>query len=60
METKEREALLRDLLEGRLPDKNGRFGPFGGRYIPETLVAAFEKLEAAIRQHLHAKDFQAE
>ena len=52
--------LLADELAGKYPDARGRFGPFGGRYIPETLVAAFEKLEAAIRQHLHAKDFQDE
>ena len=38
----------------------GRFGPFGGRYVPETLYASFEKLEAGIKQHLHAPDFQAE
>ena len=25
--------------------KNGRFGEFGGRYIPETLVPAIEELE---------------
>ena len=25
----------------------GRFGPFGGRYVPETLVPALEALEAA-------------
>ncbi|MEC8320680.1 MAG: tryptophan synthase subunit beta [Planctomycetota bacterium] len=25
----------------------GRFGPYGGRYVPETLVAALEELEAA-------------
>jgi tryptophan synthase beta chain len=52
--------LLADEVAGKYPDARGRFGPFGGRYIPETLVAAFEKLEAAIRQHLHAKDFQEE
>ena len=44
METKEREALLAALLDGRLPDKNGRFGPFGGRYVPETLMPAIERL----------------
>ena len=44
METKEREALLADLLAGKLPDKNGRFGPFGGRYVPETLMPAIERL----------------
>jgi tryptophan synthase beta chain len=30
-----------------LPDAEGRFGPYGGRYVPETLVAALEELEAA-------------
>jgi len=52
--------LLADELAGKFPDARGRFGPFGGRYIPETLTAAFEKLEAAVKQHLHAKDFQEE
>jgi tryptophan synthase beta chain len=52
--------LLADELAGKFPDARGRFGPFGGRYIPETLHSAFEKLEAAVKQHLHAKDFQEE
>ena len=52
--------LLADEIAGKYPDARGRFGPFGGRYIPETLVAAFEKLEAAVKQHLHAADFQGE
>jgi tryptophan synthase beta chain len=30
-----------------LPDDKGRFGPFGGRYVPETLVAPLEELEKA-------------
>ena len=46
--------LLADELAGKFPDARGRFGPFGGRYVPETLVAAFERLEAGMRQHLHA------
>ena len=25
----------------------GRFGPYGGRYVPETLMAALEELERA-------------
>ena len=58
VETIDRAQLLADELAGKFPDARGRFGPFGGRYIPETLHAAFEKLEAAVRQHLHAKDFQ--
>ncbi|MFZ0039213.1 MAG: tryptophan synthase subunit beta [Candidatus Acidiferrales bacterium] len=30
-----------------VPDSGGRFGPFGGRYVPETLVAPLEELERA-------------
>ncbi|HEY4580455.1 MAG TPA: tryptophan synthase subunit beta [Candidatus Acidoferrales bacterium] len=29
------------------PDVRGRFGPYGGRYVPETLVAPLEELERA-------------
>jgi tryptophan synthase beta chain len=32
------------------PTANGRFGEFGGRYVPETLVPACEELEAAFRE----------
>jgi len=28
-----------------LPDKNGRFGQFGGRFVPETLMSALQELE---------------
>jgi tryptophan synthase beta chain len=60
IENIDRAKLLADELAGKFPDARGRFGPFGGRYIPETLHAAFENLEAAVKQHLHAPDFQAE
>ena len=29
------------------PDARGRFGPYGGRYVPETLVAPLEELQQA-------------
>src|SRR6266566_3850903 len=29
-----------------VPDKEGRFGPYGGRYVPETLVHALHQLTA--------------
>jgi tryptophan synthase beta chain len=32
------------------PDARGRFGPYGGRYVPETLVAPLEELEEAYRE----------
>jgi tryptophan synthase beta chain len=59
-EPAERERLLADEIAGRFPDARGRFGPYGGRYVPETLIPALDRLEAGIRQHLHAADFQAQ
>jgi tryptophan synthase beta chain len=53
-------GLLADLVAGRFPDARGRYGPFGGRYVPETLIPALERLERGVREHLHAPDFQAE
>jgi len=52
--------LLAATVAGRFPDDRGRFGPFGGRYVPETLIPALERLERGVREHLHSKDFQAE
>lgn len=56
----EASALLDASVRGELPDERGRFGPFGGRYVPETLVPAFDRLEAGIRKYLHDEDFQNE
>ena len=39
-----------------LPDHRGRFGDFGGRFVPETLMAALEELE---RAHGEAKEDDA-
>ena len=40
------------MLETRsLPDAAGFYGPFGGRYVPETLVAALDELEASFQRH---------
>jgi tryptophan synthase beta chain len=58
--TAEQSALLEQELAGRFPDARGRFGPYGGRYVPETLIPALERLEAGMREHLHRADFQAE
>jgi tryptophan synthase beta chain len=54
----EREALLKALLDRRLPDANGRFGPFGGRYVPETLMPAIERLAQGVDTILPSADFQ--
>jgi tryptophan synthase beta chain len=54
------ETLLTEVTAGRFPDARGRFGPFGGRYVPETLIPALERLERGVRAHLHERSFQAE
>ncbi len=56
----ERAVLLKRLVSGELPDSHGRFGPFGGRYAPETLVTALQRLEAGLRRFLPDPEFQAE
>ncbi len=42
------------------PDARGRFGAFGGRYVPETLVPALDRLQAGVERFLHSEEFQAE
>ena len=45
---------------GSLPDSRGRFGAFGGRYVPETLVPALDRLQAGVERYLKGAEFQAE
>ena len=40
--------------------KDGRFGDFGGKYIPETLVPAIEELEENYQKIKSDKSFQNE
>jgi tryptophan synthase beta chain len=42
------------------PPRPGRFGPYGGAYVPETLVPALNELEAAAAVALADADFCAE
>ena len=42
------------------PDKRGHFGPYGGRFVSETLMCALDELEAAYQRLKNDKDFQAE
>jgi tryptophan synthase beta chain len=42
------------------PDAGGHFGKFGGRFVPEALVAALDELAAAHRDALIDPVFQAE
>jgi len=38
-------AELAKLLSGEYPDARGRYGPFGGRFVPETLMGNITRLE---------------
>jgi tryptophan synthase beta chain len=42
------------------PDARGRYGPYGGRYVPETLMAPLEELERAYAEAKKDRVFQAE
>ena len=54
------EALLEALIDGRLPDVHGRYGPYGGQYIPETLMPAVARLNDGVREILPSEAFQTE
>ncbi len=43
-----------------LPDVGGHFGPYGGRYVPETLMTLLEDLETAYREAKDDPAFQSE
>jgi tryptophan synthase beta chain len=43
-----------------VPDARGRYGPYGGRYVPETLMAPLEELERVYAQARADRAFQAE
>jgi len=43
-----------------LPDAQGHFGPYGGRYVPETLMHPLQELEAEYFRAQHDPEFQRE
>ena len=47
-------------LSAQLPDALGRFGQFGGKYVPETLMPALSELEQAFYQYRQDPTFQQE
>ena len=44
----------------QVPDNLGRFGPYGGKYVPETLMPALAELETAYAKYKADEDFQQE
>ncbi|MGK7907614.1 MAG: tryptophan synthase subunit beta [Synechococcus sp.] len=45
---------------GARPDALGRFGQFGGKYVPETLMSALTELEQAFHKYQSDSEFQTE
>ncbi|OGO45392.1 MAG: tryptophan synthase subunit beta [Chloroflexi bacterium RBG_16_64_32] len=45
-------------MTAALPDARGRFGPFGGQYVPEVLMSALAELEEAYREARAGGEFQ--
>jgi tryptophan synthase beta chain len=47
-------------VAGLVPDAFGHFGRFGGRFVPEALIAALDGLDAAYRHAMADEAFQVE
>jgi tryptophan synthase beta subunit len=47
--------MLRDIAR---PDADGRFGKFGGKYVPETLIPALLELTTEYEEALKDEAFQ--
>lgn len=47
-------------MKGRYPNRRGRFGRYGGKYIPEVLMPAVEELVHEYSRLKKSKDFQRE
>ena len=51
---------METVVEQALPDANGRFGEFGGRYVPETLIHPLQELEDEYFRAQQDPKFQTE
>ncbi len=58
MQTSADSALLS--AAGLVPDAAGHFGRFGGRFVPEALIAALDQVDVAFRHACADEAFQAE
>ncbi|MFC4310426.1 tryptophan synthase subunit beta [Steroidobacter flavus] len=56
----EQQTLIANVQQDAYPDERGRFGPFGGRYIPETLVPALDRLQVGVDKYLRDPEFLRE
>ncbi len=49
-----------DPKPGKARERHGHFGEYGGRYVPETLIAALDELESAIPRVTGSPEYRAE
>ena len=42
-----------------LPDETGHFGPYGGRFVAETLMGPLQELETAYKKYKSDSSFQS-
>lgn len=47
-------------MKKKFPDKYGRWGKFGGKFVPETLMSALEELDSAYKSAVKDKKFREE
>ena len=53
-----KDYALSRLINGEMPDERGRFGVFGGRFVPEMLIPALTRLEEGVRDCLHSEAYR--
>ena len=53
-------GTLESIPQAVLPDARGRFGAFGGRFVPETLIPALDELAEAYARYKSDPDFTGE
>jgi len=51
---------MSSIATATVPDKNGHFGPYGGRYVPETLMHPLKELEEEYFRSAKDPEFQRE
>ena len=52
-------AVAEAAVVERRPTQDGRFGRYGGKYVPETLITALTELEQAYDQVMQDEAFKA-
>jgi len=60
MQIKHKDSTTLTYQHNIYPDERGRFGPFGGKFVPESLMAALAELETAYQEACNDAEFQAE